>query len=186
MRGPPLLVLGHVAATKGEQDRAQLLYSESIEVLRRAGDHWGLGIVLAAAANLAIVRRDYTQASAQASEALSLCQELADPRGIAWSLEVSPVSWPPQDSPTELPDCGERQRGCFESVGGSLAPSIRWLRERYIESARALRRRNSFETARNEGHAMSLPQIAFRAPGRCSQNSIRISSPLTCLKMHNV
>ncbi len=57
-------------------------------MLRRAGDNWGLGIVLAAAASLAIVRGDYTQASAQASEALSLCQELEDPRGIAWSLEM--------------------------------------------------------------------------------------------------
>jgi tetratricopeptide (TPR) repeat protein len=64
LRSPHLLILDHVAASKGDHDRAQPLYAESIEVLRRAGDTWGLGIVLAAAASLAIVREDYTQARA--------------------------------------------------------------------------------------------------------------------------
>jgi hypothetical protein len=127
-------------------------------VLRRAGDTWGLGIVLAAAASLAIVREDYTQASAQASEALSLCQELEDPRGIAWSLEVFAGLL----AATGLADGAARlwgaAEGLLESVGGSLAPSIRWVRERYIERARASVGETSFDTARNEGRGMSLPQ----------------------------
>ena len=55
---------------------------------RRAGEAWGLSILLSAAAGLRIVRQDFDQARAQASEAMSLCQELEDPRGIAWSLDV--------------------------------------------------------------------------------------------------
>ena len=56
LRGGPLLVLGHVATWKGDHDGAQPFYSEAIEVLRRAGDTWALGIVLAASASLAIAR----------------------------------------------------------------------------------------------------------------------------------
>ena len=102
-----------------------------------AGDTWGLGIVLAAAASLAIVREDFAQARAQASEALSLCQELEDPRGIAWSLEVFAgllAAAGLADGAARLWGAAE---GRLENVGGSLAPSIRWVRDRYIERARA-------------------------------------------------
>jgi non-specific serine/threonine protein kinase len=162
LRGAPLLILGHVAASKGDHDRAQPLYAESIEVLRRAGDTWALSIVLAAAASLAIVREDYTQARVQASEALSLCEELEDPRGIAWSLEVFAdllAAAGLADGAARLWGAAE---GRLEYVGGSLAPSIRWVRDRYIERARAAVGETSFETARAEGRAMSSAQaIAF-------------------------
>ena len=123
LRGGPLLVLGHVAASKGDHNRAQPFYNESIEVLRRVGDTWALGIVLAASASLAIAREEYTQASVQASEALSLCEELEDPRGIAWSLEVFAGLL----AATGLADGAARlwgaAEGLLESVGGSLNPS---------------------------------------------------------------
>lgn len=158
MRGPPMLVLGHVAASRGDFDRAQPLYAESIEVLRRAGDTWGLGIVLAAAAGVAIICEDFIQARAQASEALSLCEELEDPRGIAWSLEV----YADLLAAAGLADGAARlwgaAEGCLDNVGGSLAPSIRWMRDQYIERARAAIGETLFETARTEGRAMSSAQ----------------------------
>jgi non-specific serine/threonine protein kinase len=83
LRAPPLLVLGHVATAKGAYEQAELLYEESITVERLVGELWGLGIVLSAAAGVRIVREDFAQARVQASEALLLCQELEDPRGIA-------------------------------------------------------------------------------------------------------
>ena len=54
---------------------AQQLYDESINVHRRAGDTWGLGILLSVAAGLRLIRGDFDQARAQASEAMSLCQQ---------------------------------------------------------------------------------------------------------------
>ena len=162
LRGPPLLVLGHVATSKGAYDRAQLLYDESIAVLRLAGEPWGLGIVLAAAAGVRIVRGDFAQARVQASEALSLSQELEDPRGIAWSLEVFAgllAAAGVADGAARLWGAAE---GLLESVGGSLAPSIRWVRDRYIERARTSVGETAFEAARTEGRAMSsLEAIAF-------------------------
>ncbi len=162
LRGPPLLVLGHVAASNGDYDRAQLLYDESIAVLRLVGEWWGLGIVLSAAAGVRIVRGDFAQANVQASEALSLCQELEDPRGIAWSLEVFAGLL----AAARLADGAARlwgaAEGLLESVGGSLAPSITWVRDRYIERARTSVGETAFEAARSEGRAMSSKEaIAF-------------------------
>ena len=48
--GALLWVLGYVAGSNGDHDRAQQLYDESIDVSRRAGETWGLGILLLAAA----------------------------------------------------------------------------------------------------------------------------------------
>jgi predicted ATPase/DNA-binding winged helix-turn-helix (wHTH) protein len=162
LRGPPLLIRGHVAGSKGDRDCAHSLYAESIEVHRHAGDSWALGIVLAASASLAIVQEDYAHARAQASEALSLCEELEDPRGIAWSLEVFAGLL----AAAGLADGAARLWGAAEgrlaNVGGSLAPSIRWIRDRYIERARAVAGETSFDAARTEGRAMSSAQaIAF-------------------------
>jgi non-specific serine/threonine protein kinase len=160
--GPPLLVLGHVAASKGDHDRAESLYAESIEVLRVAGDTWGLGIVLAAAASLAIVREDYVQAYMQASEALLLCETLEDPRGIAWSLEVFADLLAAAGVAEGAARLWGAAEGRLENVGSSLAPSIRWVRDRYVARTRAALGETSFEAARAQGRAMSSAQaIAF-------------------------
>jgi predicted ATPase/DNA-binding winged helix-turn-helix (wHTH) protein len=162
LRGPPLLVLGHVATSNGAYDRAQLLYDESIAMLRLAGEPWGLSIVLAAAAGVRIVRGDFAEARVQASEALSLCEELEDPRGIAWSLEIFAGLL----AAAEFAEGAARLWGAaeelLESAGGSLAPSIRWVRDRYIERARTSVGETAFEAARTEGRATSsLEAIAF-------------------------
>jgi non-specific serine/threonine protein kinase len=154
LHGPPLLVLANVAVSKGDHDRAQQLYDQSAEVLRRAGETWGLSIVLLLAAGLRIVREDYVQARVQASEALSLCQELDDPRGLAWSLEVFAgllAAVGLADGAARLWGVSER---LLESVGGSLPPSIGWVRDRYIEPVKMSIGGGSFEAARAEGRAM--------------------------------
>ena len=162
LRAPPLLILGHVAASKGDLERAERLYAESIDVLRSVGETWGLGIVLAASASVAIAREDFTQARVQAFEALSLCEELEDPRGIAWSLEVFADWLAASGLAREAARLWGAAEGRLEHVGGSLAPSIRWIRDRSIERARVAVGETSFESARTEGRAMSSAQaIAF-------------------------
>jgi non-specific serine/threonine protein kinase len=110
--------------------------------------------VLLLAAGLRIVREDYVQARVQASEALSLCQELDDPRGLAWSLEVFAgllAAVGLADGAARLWGVSER---LLESVGGSLPPSIGWVRDRYIEPVKMSLGGGSFEAARAEGRAM--------------------------------
>jgi predicted ATPase/DNA-binding winged helix-turn-helix (wHTH) protein len=154
----PLLILANIAVLSGDHDRAQQLYDESIEVGRRAGDAWSLGILLSASAGLRIVREDFDQARAQASEAMSLCQEFEDPRGIAWSLDVFAgllAAGGDADAAARLWGASD---GLLASVGGSLVPTIGWIRDHYFEPVKTSLGCESFEAARAEGRAMAPVQ----------------------------
>jgi len=154
LQGPPLLVLGNVAVSNGDQAGAQQRYEESIDVFRRAGEDWGLSIVLLLAAALHIGREDYVQARIQASEALSVCQEFEDPRGQAWSLELFAgllATGGLAESATRLWGASEQM---LDTVSGSLPPSFRWVRDRYMEAVKTSLGTAAFETARAEGRAM--------------------------------
>ena len=116
LHGPPLLVLGNVAVSKGDYDRAQQLYDQSIEVLRRAGETWGLSIVLLVAAGLRIVREDYRPgARAGIRGAVAVSGTRGSTRDWPGVSKCSRACWPPQDSPTERPDCGVPRSGCWKA-----------------------------------------------------------------------
>jgi tetratricopeptide (TPR) repeat protein len=110
----PLLILASIAVSRGDYDRAQDLYDQSIDASRRDGDAWSLGILLTAAAGLRIVRGDFDGASAQASEAMSVCQQLEDPRESRGASMSSRTSWPPKETRTEPPSCGGASDGLLE------------------------------------------------------------------------
>ncbi|MEO8260798.1 MAG: hypothetical protein ABI868_25860, partial [Acidobacteriota bacterium] len=158
--GGPLLILANVAVLSGDLDRAHRLYDESIEVHRLDGDAWGLGIVLSAAAGLSIVRGDFERGRAQAGEAMTLCQECEDPRGIAWSLDVFAgllAAGGHGGGAARLWGASDR---LLESVGGSLSTEIRWIRNRYLEPVRMALGGGVFDNARADGRAMA-PQQAI-------------------------
>ena len=128
------------------------------EMCRRAGETWGLSVLLSVAAGLRIVRQDFDQARALASEAMSLCQEFEDPRGIAWSLDVFAgllAAGGYADAAARLWGASD---GLLASVGGSLVPTIGWIRDRYFEPVKTSLGGGSFETARAEGRAMPVVQ----------------------------
>jgi non-specific serine/threonine protein kinase len=159
----PLLILANVAVSRGDYETAQQLYDEAIEVNRRTGEAWSLGILLSASAGLRIVRGELLQAHAQASEALSICQELEDPRGIAWSLDVFAGVL----AAAGRADAAARSWGAadrlLESVGGALSQEIRWIRARYLDPARLAIGSQHFDTARAAGREMPLPEAIARA-----------------------
>jgi tetratricopeptide (TPR) repeat protein len=159
----PLLILASIAVLNGDHDRAQQLYEESIEVTRRAGETWGLGILLSSAAGLRLIRGDLEQARAQASEALSHCQELEDARGIAWSLEIFAGLLAARGLGDGAARLWGASDGLLESVGGSLPPTMSWIRDRYIESVKTSLGEAPFETARAEGRAMPPMQAVALA-----------------------
>jgi non-specific serine/threonine protein kinase len=154
--GGPLLILANIAVLNGDHERAQRLYDESIEVHRRAGELWGLSILLSAAAGLRIIRQDFDQAHAQASEAMSLCQELEDPRGIAWSLDVFAGLLAAEGHADGAARLWGASDALLESVGGSLVPTIGWIRGRYFETVKTSLGGAAFETARSDGRAMPI------------------------------
>ena len=166
----------------GDHDRAQQLYDESIEVHRRAGETWGLSILLSAAAGLRIVRQDFDQARAQASEALSLCQELEDPRGIAWSLDVFAgllAAGGYADAAARLWGASD---GLLASVGGSLVPTIGWIRDRYIRARENIARRaeHSRRPAPRGARCRSCKRLRSRV-ARCLQPTTIPTTSAPCL-----
>ena len=98
------------------------------------------------------------EARAQASEALSLCQELEDPRGIAWSLEVFAGLLAAGGNADGAARLWGASDGLLESIGGSLAPNIRLVRDRYFEPVKTSLGPRQFATASAEGRAMPLAQ----------------------------
>src|SRR5262249_25961768 len=142
------------------QERAQRLYEEAIDTSRRAGDTWGLGILSSVVAGLCIVRADFDRARIHAAEALARCHELEDTRGIAWSLDVYAGLLAARghgQSAAQLWGAGD---GLLDSVGGSLTPTIGWIRDRYAVGMKASLGDNAFDAARAEGRTM-LPEQAI-------------------------
>ena len=102
--------------------------------------------------------QDFEQARAQASEAMSLCQANEDPRGIAWSLDVFAgllAAGGHADGAARLWGASD---GLLASVGGSLVPTIGWIRDRYFEPVKTSLGGAAFEAARAEGRAMPIVQ----------------------------
>jgi tetratricopeptide (TPR) repeat protein len=159
-RGGPLLILGNVALMTGDNARAQELYDEAIEVHRRVGEKWGLSMTLSIAAGLRIVREDFEQARAQASEAMLLCEELEDPRGIAWTLDMFAALLAAEGHNDGAARLWGASDALLESTGGSLAPIVSRIRDHYLEPVQAALGGESFASAFGEGRAM-LPADAI-------------------------
>jgi non-specific serine/threonine protein kinase len=87
---------------------------------------------------------------------MSICQELDDPRGIAWSLDVFAGLLAAGGYADEAARLWGASDGLLESVGGSLVPTIGWIRDRYLEPVKTSLGGGSFETARAAGREMPL------------------------------
>jgi non-specific serine/threonine protein kinase len=159
----PLLIRASIAVSRGEYDVAEQGYEQAIDASRRSGEAWGLGILLSAGAGLRIVRGEFAQAHAQVSEALSIYQELEDPRGIAWSLDVFAGLLAAGGRVEE----GARSWGAadrlLDTVGGALAPEIRWVRARYLDPARMSLGAERFDAARAAGRETPIADAITRA-----------------------
>ena len=162
-RSGPLLILATIAVSRGDYDAAQAFYDGSIDASRRSGEAWGLGILLSAGAGLRIVRGELAQAHAQASEALSIYQELEDPRGIAWSLDVFAGMLAAGGRADDAARSWGAADRLLESVGGALSQEIRWIRARYLDPAREALGSDAFDAARAAGREAPLTDAITHA-----------------------
>ena len=114
----------------------------------------------AAATGLSTIRGNLEQAQAQASEALSLCQELDDARGIAWFLEVFAALLAARGCPEVAARPWVLRTSC--SNASAVRRGTPLDRERHIKSVRPPSATPD-STARAEGRAMSLAQAVALA-----------------------
>ena len=132
-----LLVLGNVALVRGEPARALELFDESIALHRQFADAWGLSILLTLAAGLRLQRGALDEAQAQAAEALSLCEALDDPRGIAYGLDLHASLLAARGDAAGAARLWGAADSALATVGGSLVPTMRWIRAHYVPSVSA-------------------------------------------------
>jgi hypothetical protein len=137
-------------------------------VHRRAGDVWGLSILLSINAGLSLVRDDVDAARVRGAEALALCQALKDPRGVAWSLEVFAGLVASAGCAGDAARLWGASDALLETSGGALTATIGWIRDRYIEPARQALGDSSFMAAREEGQRLSVDD-AVRLAGAHTQ-----------------
>ena len=89
---------------------------------------------------------------------MSLNEDLEDPRGIAWSLDVFAGLFGAEGHVDAAARLWGASDGLLETVGGWLHPIVKMIRDRYMESVKTSLGRDSFETAVAEGRAMSSGQ----------------------------
>ena len=166
--GGPLMILANLALVSGDEQEAIRLYEESIAVHRRAGDVWGLSILLSINAGLSLVRDDVDAARVRGAEALALCRALKDPRGVAWSLEVFAGLVASAGCAGDAARLWGASDALLETSGGALTATIGWIRDRYIEPARQALGDSSFMAARAEGQRLSVDD-AVRLVGAHTQ-----------------
>jgi non-specific serine/threonine protein kinase len=92
-----------------------------------------------------------------------LCQELDDPRGIAWSLDVFAGLLAAGGHADRAARLWGASDALLQRMGGSLNPTVAWIRDRYFEPVKMSLGPESFETARAEGRAMSPAQAVALA-----------------------
>lgn len=154
----PLMILANVALRAGDRDRAQAYYEESIDVHRREGDIWGLCILLSIAAGLHILQRDMDRARVYATEAMTLSEAMEDRRGLAWGLAVCAGLMADEGHAELAAQLWGASDGLMEAVGGALAPTISWIRDKYVDLVCQALGDAGFARASGVGRAMSAAQ----------------------------
>lgn len=150
-----LLVLGNVSLVRGDPTRALQFFDESIALLRQFAEPWGLSILLTLAAGLRLQREAFDEAQAQAAEALSLCEALDDPRGIAYGLDIYASLLAARGDAATAARLWGAADGVLATVGGSFVPTTRWIRAHYLESVVAALG-DEYESLTAEGRATPI------------------------------
>ena len=164
--GGPLSVLANISRMRGDYAAARQFYTESIAVHRAAGEFWGLSILLAADAGLRVVSGDFRGAHDLAAEALELSRVLDDARGTAWALEVFAGMFAADGDAEGAARVWGAADGLLDGIGGSLVPTVGWIRDRYFESTRLGLGEAVFDDERRSGRMLPHGQATAFALDR--------------------
>ena len=163
VQGPSLSFFGYQALHAGDLDRAGRLHEEVLDLARRQGEKWVMTIALFDLGLLRILQGRSADARPLCYEALTVCEQFRDRRGIAWCFGILAAA--------ELLDGHARRAAILRSamgrllgtVGASVQPTFKqWIDDRYLSSLPELLGREGDAQAQREGRAMSIAEaIAF-------------------------
>ena len=87
VRAKALITAANLANMQADNDRAEALAGESLELCQELGDIRGIALSLRLLGVAAVRRRSYTAARSLNEDALALFRESGDKEGAAWSLK---------------------------------------------------------------------------------------------------
>jgi non-specific serine/threonine protein kinase len=156
---PSLSCFAYVALHQGDLEDAGRLHEQVLELLRRQGEKWAMGIVLYDLAFLRVIQGRHAEARAFCAEALTLCRELGDRRGIAFCFGIAAAA----DAAENQPHRAARLRGAMdallEAVGAPMQPTYNtWIGDRAFEGVKQTLGADAYLAALNDGRAMSLTE----------------------------
>jgi hypothetical protein len=144
---------------QGDYDAAGRLHEEALELSRRQGEKWGMGITLADLALLRVVQQRHTEARALCAEGIGLSQEFGDRRGIAWCLGILSGAEAADGQALRAARLRGAMEGLLDSVGAPIQASYhRWIGEKYLEAMKDCLGEDVFQAAVAKGRTMSLSQ----------------------------
>ena len=154
--GPSLSCLAYVAMHEGDFDRAGQLHEEALELVRRQGEKWGMGIALFDLALLRVVQQRHAQARALCAEGIALYEEFGDRRGVAWCLGILSGAEAADGHALRAARLRGAMEGLLESVGAPVQSIYnKWIGDRYFDAVKDAGR-EPVQVALAEGRAMSL------------------------------
>lgn len=144
---------GTLALFQADYVTARSLHTESLAIRRKLADRQGAANSLNNLGNVANGQGDYTAARALQEESLEIRRELGDHRGMAYSIGRACRTGAPLHG-IRLWGAAERLR---EEVGSPMPLNECHRYEHQVAAARvALVNATAFDSARQEGRAMSL------------------------------
>jgi non-specific serine/threonine protein kinase len=157
MQGPALACLAYEAMHEGDFDRAGRLHEEALELTRRHGEKWGMGISLSDLAVLRVVQQRHAEARALCAEGIVLYQDFGDRLGIAWCLGVLSGAEAAEGRTLRAARLRGAMEGLLEIVGAPVQASYhRWVGDRSLDAMKDGLGDSVFQAALAEGRSMSL------------------------------
>ena len=142
---------------EGDFDRAGRLHEEALELVRRQGEKWGMGIALFDLALLRVVQQRHAQARALCAEGIALYEEFGDRRGVAWCLGILSGAEAADGHALRAARLRGAMEGLLESVGAPVQSIYnKWIGDRCLDAMKDCLGESLFQVALAEGRAMTL------------------------------
>jgi hypothetical protein len=155
LQSVPLIVYA-AAEWDGVRERSGHLLEDALKLARQSGDTFLIIIALVNLSTIRVLQERYGEARELGAEGMSLCQQVEDRRGAAWCLESFAAADAAGGEAIRAARLWGAADQLLESVGVPLNPLHRNLRERYFDHVHRLCGGRAFQTALDEGRAMSL------------------------------
>ena len=158
-------MIGYHALQVGRLDEAGRWFEEVIDLERKHGDIWSVGILLTDLAGLRVLEGRHDEARALTKEAFSLLQGIRDRRGLGWCLQTVAMLEAAAGRAQRAAWLYGAGEAMLQSVGAARQAVVTEVQDRYLTPAREAIGESAFRDAANDGRATPVAHIMEMDPG---------------------